>query len=67
MIDYKNGLFIGHGLHYGQDFSGGERMDEKLTWLSTWQHFLLRESSKGQVLGQYHPSYKKLGLHKTPG
>ena len=24
MIDYKDGFFIGQGLHYSQDFSGGE-------------------------------------------
>ena len=34
--------YINRGLHYDQDFSHGEFhiWMEKMTWLSTYQHFL---------------------------
>ena len=44
MIQYdwlQYGFFTGRGLHYNQDFYGGELQAwiKKLTWLPTWQHF----------------------------
>lgn len=62
----RNGLFVDHGLHYGQDFSSGQLQTwmETMTWLSTWRHFLLREFSKGSsFLGNLS---KQLGLQRTP-
>ena len=41
MIGYEMGPSLVGGLHYGQDFSGGtSSMNEKMTWLLTWQHSL---------------------------
>ena len=44
-------LLSSGGLHYGQESFGGGLlyMDEKLTWLPTWRHFLEGEFSGGQV------------------
>ena len=51
MFGYKMGFFTSQSWNYGQDFYGWENdMDEKMTWLSTWQHcFLLGEFSRGRV------------------
>jgi hypothetical protein len=41
-------------------------MDEKMTWMPTWQHSLLGEFSESQVFGQPRTLNKKLGLYKIP-
>ena len=39
------------GLHYGQEFFGGELYTwmKKMTWLLTWRHFFEEELLGGQV------------------
>ena len=57
----RNGFFTKHGLHNHQDFSGGrlQAWMEEMTWLPTWQHFLLGESFEGQVSWATSNPYKK--------
>jgi hypothetical protein len=42
-------LLSGGALRCGQEFFGGELLyvDDKMTWLPTWQHFLEGEFSGG--------------------
>jgi hypothetical protein len=44
-------LLSGGALHCGQEFFGGELLyvDDKMTWLPMWQHFLEGEFFGGQV------------------
>jgi hypothetical protein len=51
IIGYELGSSLAGDLHSNQDISGGELQAwmKKMTWLLTWQHFLLWEYSRGQV------------------
>ena len=64
----QSGLFIGQGLHYGQDFSGGELQawmeNDMIANMAT--HFAKRVLQRSSFLGNPKSLDKKLDLWGTP-